>query len=116
MRWSVEVPCEESRAHLGLETPRQWADRAIARTTPIWLAVCSLVTVLALQLSQGGHIPVLVTTWYHKTEPTFADCLALVRQPLWRAHYSVHSAAEPELVQCPREAIDLLRTGLLVAA
>jgi hypothetical protein len=74
------------------------------------------VTVLALQLSQGGHMPVPVTAWYHTAEPTFADCLALVGQHLWRARYSVSSAAEPEFVQCPREAFDLLLTGLRVAA
>lgn len=34
-RWSVEVTREEARAHLGLETQRQWSDQAIARTTPI---------------------------------------------------------------------------------
>jgi DDE superfamily endonuclease len=32
MRWSVEVTFEEGRAHLGLETQRQWSDQAIART------------------------------------------------------------------------------------
>jgi hypothetical protein len=31
MRWSVEVTCEEARAHLGLETQRPWSDQAIAR-------------------------------------------------------------------------------------
>jgi hypothetical protein len=35
MRWSVEVTVEESRAHLGLETQRQWSAQAIARTTPV---------------------------------------------------------------------------------
>jgi hypothetical protein len=34
-RWSVEVTCEEARTHLGLETPRQGSDLAIARTTPL---------------------------------------------------------------------------------
>src|SRR5688572_7763109 len=33
-RWSVEVPFEEARAHLGFGTPRQGSDKAIARTTP----------------------------------------------------------------------------------
>jgi DDE superfamily endonuclease len=84
-RWSVEVTCEEARAPLGLETPRQWSDLAIARTTPVLLAVFSLVTVLALPWSQGGQIPVPGTAWSHKAEPTFADCLVLVRQHLWRA-------------------------------
>ena len=108
MRWSVEVTFEEARAHLGLETQRQWSDQAIARTTPVLLALFSLVTVLALQLSQGGQIPVPVTAWYHKAEPTFADCLALVRRHLWRARYLVNSAAEAEFVQFPREALRAL--------
>jgi DDE superfamily endonuclease len=116
MRWSVEVTFEEARAHLGVETQRQWSNRAIARTTPILLGVFSLVTVLALQWRQDGQIPVPVTAWYHKAEPTFADCLALVRQHLWRARYLVNSDAEPEFVQFPRAALELLLTGLPLAA
>ncbi len=34
-RWSVETTFEEGRAHLGIETQRQWSDRAIERTTPL---------------------------------------------------------------------------------
>jgi hypothetical protein len=116
MRWSVEVTFEEARSHLGLETQRQWSDLAIARTTPVLLALFSLVTLLALQLSPGGPVPVEATAWYHKTEPTFVDCLALVRRHLWRARYVVNSAAEPEFVQFPREAFELLLTGLRLAA
>jgi len=33
-RWTMAVTCEEARAHLGLETQRQWPDLAISRTTP----------------------------------------------------------------------------------
>lgn len=80
MRWSVEVTFEEARAYLGLETQRQWSDHAIARTTPVLLALFLLVTILALRLSPGGQIPVAATAWYHKAEPTFMDCLALVRR------------------------------------
>ena len=116
MRWSVEVTFEETRAHLGVATQRQWSDRAIARTTPILLGMFSLVTVLALQWRQDGQIPVPVTAWYHKVEPTFADCLALVRQHLWHARYLVYSGAEPEFVQFPRAALELLLTGLPLAA
>jgi hypothetical protein len=116
MRWSVEVTCEEARAHLGLETPRPWSDLAMARTTPVLLAVFSVLTVLALQLSQGGPIPLPATAWYHKAEPTFADCLALVRQHLWRARYVVNATPEPEFVQFPREVFELLLTGLPLAA
>jgi hypothetical protein len=116
MRWSVEVTFEEARAHLGVETQRQWSDQAIARTTPVLLALFSIATVLALRLSQGGQIPVPVTAWYRKVEPTFADCLALVRWHLWRTRYLVNSNAEAELMQFPREALELLIHGFPVAA
>jgi hypothetical protein len=116
MRWSVEVTFEEVRAHLGLETQRQWADQAIARTTPVLLALFSLVTVLALRLSQGGALPVAATAWYHKAEPTFVDCLALVRRHLWRARYFVNSPSGGESMQLPPEAFELLLTALPLAA
>jgi hypothetical protein len=80
------------------------------------LALFSIVTVLALQLSQDGQIPVPATAWYHKAEPTFADCLALVRQHLWRARVLVNSTAEREFVQFPQDVFELLLTGLPLAA
>lgn len=116
MRWSVEVTFEEVRAHLGLETQRQWSERAIARTTPILLSLFSLVTVLALRLIHGGQIPVPVAAWYRKAEPTFADCLALVRRHLWRVRYLENSAEDAEFVQFPRAAFDLLMNGFPLAA
>jgi hypothetical protein len=116
MRWSVEVTFEEGRTHLGLETQRQWSDQAIARTTPVLLALFSLVTVLALRLSQDGQIAVPVTAWYHKAEPTFVDCLALVRQHLWRARYLVNATPQAEFMQFPREVLELLIHHVPLAA
>ena len=116
MRWSVEVTFEEGRAHLGLETQRQWSDQAIARTTPVLLALFSLVTVLALQLSPDSPIPVPVTAWYHKAEPTFADCLALVRRHLWRARYVVNSTPQAAFMQFPQAVLDLLIHDVPLAA
>jgi len=116
MRWSVEVTCEEGRTQLGLETQRQWSDQAMARTTPVLLGLFSLVTLLALQLSHEGHIPVLVTAWYHNAEPTFSDGLSLVRHHLWRARYLVHSPPEAECLPFPQETLDLLIHGLSLAA
>ncbi|TSA87635.1 hypothetical protein FNU79_03955 [Deinococcus detaillensis] len=46
-RWQLEVTFEEVRAHLGMETQRQWTDLAIARTTPALLGLFSLVTLIA---------------------------------------------------------------------
>jgi hypothetical protein len=82
-RWQLEVTFEESRAHLGVETQRQWSDKAIARTTPTLLALFSLVTLMAHQLVQAGTCPVRQAAWYAKDHPTFADALALVRRTLW---------------------------------
>jgi hypothetical protein len=116
MRWSVEVTFEEARAHLGVETQRQWSDLAIARTTPVLLGLFSLVTVLALRLSPGEQIPLESTAWYHKAEPTFSDCIALVRRHIWRARYLVNSAPSAECVQLPREAFECLLNDLPLAA
>jgi hypothetical protein len=38
-RWQVEVTFAEVRAHLGVETQRQWSDTAILRTTPVLLGL-----------------------------------------------------------------------------
>ncbi|MCC6497628.1 MAG: hypothetical protein IT193_15355 [Propionibacteriaceae bacterium] len=46
-RWNVEVTFEEARAHLGLETQRQWTTRAVCRTTPCLLGLFSVVVLMA---------------------------------------------------------------------
>jgi len=46
-RWPLEVTFEEARAHLGIETQRQWNEQAIVRKTLALLGLFSLVTVLS---------------------------------------------------------------------
>jgi DDE superfamily endonuclease len=116
MRWAVEVTFEEARAHLGLETQRQWSDQAIARTTPVLLGLFSLVTLLALRLCPTGQLPVENSAWYQKSAATFADCLTLVRRHLWRAQYLNNSTPHADLVQLPREAFECLLDELPLAA
>ena len=116
MRWAVEVTFEEARAHLGLETQRQWSEKAIARTTPILLGLFSLVTLLALRLCPSGHIPVETSAWYQKSTATFVDCLTLVRRHLWRARYLNNSALPADLVQLSCEAFECLLEDLPLAA
>ena len=84
LRWQVEVTFEELRAHLGVETQRQWSERAIARTTPALFGLFSVVTLAAdvLNEQQGGIAP-RSTAWYAKTNPTFADAIGLVRRHIW---------------------------------
>lgn len=86
-RWQVEVTFEEARRHLGVETQRQWSDRAIARTTPVLLGLVSLVTLLAHELTHDGVLPTAQSAWYHKPLPTFSDAFAAVRLACWRQEY-----------------------------
>lgn len=53
LRWQREVTFEEARAHLGIETYRQWSEKATRRTTPALLGLFSLVTLFAHELLQG---------------------------------------------------------------
>jgi DDE superfamily endonuclease len=84
LRWQVEVTFQEARAHLGVETQRQWSDRAVARTTPCLFGLFSIVTLLAAQLGQHARTAVWIDSWYRKSHATFADTLAAVRQQIWR--------------------------------
>ncbi|MGE3542201.1 MAG: hypothetical protein AB7N91_32900 [Candidatus Tectimicrobiota bacterium] len=62
-RWRMEVTCEEARAPLGLETQRQWSDRAIARTTPVLLGLFALVALLTDSLIKEQAPAVRMTAW-----------------------------------------------------
>lgn len=82
-RWSCEVTFEEARAHLGIETQRQWSDLAILRTTPCLLASFSIITIWADLLNQQHKILLQQSTWYQKTHPTFSDAIASVRYEIY---------------------------------
>ncbi len=71
-RWQMEVTFQETRAHLGVETQRQWSNLAIARTPPCLLALFSLVTLLAAHLSPAERRAAANTTWYRKPRPPLA--------------------------------------------
>ena len=73
----------EARRHLGMETQRQWSDRAIARTTPALLGLYSLVTLWAEDLHRGSTILPRTAAWYAKRTATFSDALASVRRAIW---------------------------------
>jgi len=94
LRWRLEVTYHEVREHLGVETQRQWSDLAILRTTPALLALFSLVTLLAHQHAKRCKLPIRQAAWYHKSQPTFSDALALVRRQIWQ-HECFPSVASP---------------------
>jgi hypothetical protein len=72
-RWSVEVTFEEVRAHLGVETQRQWSDKAIDRTTPVLLGLFSIIALLADKLQKQGKLQIATSAWYKKEKPSFSD-------------------------------------------
>lgn len=83
-RWTVEVTFEEVRAHLGVETQRQWSDLAIARSTPILMALFSIITIWADDLYKRNLVKIKPCAWYQKSHPTFSDAIAAVRRQIWR--------------------------------
>jgi hypothetical protein len=83
-RWNLEVTFEEVREHLGVETQRQWSDKAIARSTPILMSLYSMICLIANKLQEERPIEVVQTAWYEKTDATFSDLLITVRKLLWR--------------------------------
>ena len=116
LRWQVEVTFEEARAHLGVETQRQWSDLAIARTTPAVLGLFSLITLFAHQLLQGKELALRQAAWYQKRLPTFSDTLALVRQHLWPVSISWMSGTKSDVVIIPKALFERLTDTLAFAA
>ncbi|MDP9314850.1 MAG: hypothetical protein M3R24_28920, partial [Chloroflexota bacterium] len=114
-RWQLEVTFEEARAHLGIETQRQWSELAILRTTPALLGLFSLVTLLAHQVLQECDMSVRSAAWYTKSVPTFSDTLALVRQQLWPVQISWLSTGEQEMITIPKALFDRLADTLAFA-
>jgi len=68
-RWQMEPTFRHVREHLGVETQRQWSDKAIARTTPVLLGLFSLITVLAQTLSTRRDLTARSAAWYPKPLP-----------------------------------------------
>ena len=94
-RWNQEVTHKEVREHLGVETQRQWSDKAIARTTPVLFGLYSLVLLISGRLHDLCPLKPRQSAWYQKTEVTFSDAYREVRKALWRDRL-IHGFAENE--------------------
>jgi len=115
-RWAMEVTFEEARAHLGLETQRQWHDLAIGRTTPAIFGLYSLVTLMAHALQETETRVLRTAAWYAKTRPTFSDALAVVRRELWSACHFSMSAFTGDMIKIPRSLFERLTDTVCYAA
>jgi len=112
----MEVTFAEVRRHLGVETQRQWSDRAILRTTPALLGLFSLVTLYAHSRMGPTDDIVRRAAWYHKALPTFSDALALFRRELWGQLAFCMSAHDPDMVEIPRALVERFTDALCYAA
>jgi hypothetical protein len=107
-RWQIEVTFEEARAHLGMETQRQWSDRAIACTMPVILEPYSIVTLAANELVSQASLTTRHAAWYAKDNPTFSDTIALVRRSLWSEGIYGRSGNRHDMIKIPRALFYLL--------
>lgn len=118
LRWNIEVTFEETRAHLGVETQRQWSDKAIARTTPLLMGLFSFVTLTALKMHyMKPLVSQEVASWYDKNgELTFSDVLAVVKKAIWSNKYFSKSQDPLEFNKYNDQTINSLIYQLSLAA
>jgi DDE superfamily endonuclease len=114
-RWQIEVTFAETRAHLGVETQRQWTDNAIARTTPALLGLYSLISLCACDLLTSASIP-YAAAWYRKTSLTFSDAIGAVRLQLWLGDINQHSPPHREPKNIPASRVVRMAQALCFAA
>jgi hypothetical protein len=114
-RWQIEVTFQEARAHLGMQTQRQWSVPAIARTTPAILALYSLVTLMAKDMLVHQGLPVRQAAWYRKDCATFSDTIALVRRWLWYEESLSISEKPPDMMKIPTALFERLADTLSYA-
>ena len=114
--WQVEVTFQETRAHLGVETQRQWSDLAIARTTPALLGLFSLVTLWAHDLATDRLFKPRTAAWYPKPDRTFSDAIALVRRQIWSHQIFWTSRRDREIIKIPRGVWNRMTNALAYAA
>ena len=115
-RWQVEVTFAEVRAHLGVETQRQWSDKAILRTTPVLLGLFSIVTLWAHDLSKSRKLKQRTAAWYPKAVLTFSDAIAAVRREIWRHQISFMSRPSRDSIEIPAIIWQRMENALAHAA
>jgi hypothetical protein len=115
-RWSTEVTFAEVRRHLGMETQRQWSNKAIARTTPALLGLFSLVALWTNCGDVRRFVHARRTIWYGKGTITFSDALAAVRRALWASELSSGSSRRPNIAKGPGALVERLAAALYYPA
>jgi hypothetical protein len=110
-RWPLEVTFQESRLHLGVESPRQRCEKSVTRMTPLLLGLYTLINLMFAEVNEAKRWAIPQWPWYRKQQPTFADALASVREELWQSVLSQtpRSCRQSELKSQPA-VLPLIRT------
>ena len=106
----------EVRRHLGVETQRQWSDKAIARTTPALLGLFSLVALWTDRADVRSFVQPRRAIWYEKRTITFSDALAAVRRSLWASELLCRSARRPNIAKGRDAVVERLAAVLCYPA
>lgn len=105
------------RAHLGVETQRQWSDKAIGRTTPILMGLYSLACAIAKNMGQHTPLQPALASWYDKKDQaTFSDVMTLIRRAIWAEKYFSISSANDDFIKLTPEDANSLINQLSMAA
>jgi len=115
-RWQLEVTFQDARAHLGVETQRQWSDLAILRTTPALLGLFSLVTLWTHDFAADTPLAPATAAWYPKSHCTFSDAIAAVRRQIWHHQSSCMSRRAADVIKIPRRLWQRATNALAYAA
>jgi hypothetical protein len=117
LRFGIEAFFEESRAHLGMETQRQWSDKAIIRSTPLIFGLFSIICLIALKLQETVEFSVQSSAWYAKNidEATFSDIIAYVRRFCWASRYLIDSTRKDETIKFQTKDLNNLLDRLAIS-
>ena len=115
-RWQVEVTFEEVRTHLGVETQRQWSDKAILRTTPLLLGLYSIIILWTHDLAKSRQFKPRTAAWYPKAVLTFSDAIAAARREIWAHQISCISRSNQDTIEIPRHIWHRMQNALAHAA
>jgi len=115
-RWPIETTFQEVRAHLGFETTRQHVKTSVLRTAPCLLGLFSAVCLIFAEHARRHRIKIRSTAWYPKSEPTFSDALAAVRQLFWQNTVFAQASNHKGFQNIPPQLQNLLLDYLCHAA
>lgn len=85
-------------------------------TTPVILALYSIVALMARQLAPQDSLMSRHAAWYAKDRPTFSDTIPLVRRSLWSEAIYDASRRRGDVLKIPSALFDRLTETVCYAA